>query len=207
MKDLLRYLFRPSKNNPDAVRSAYYGSLKPTHVMLWISFIMCVIFMVLTFTTPSFFGPTVFYHRIIYIVLFIVALLWMALARYAVQDYQSRYRIIYVMNALMGSLMYAWAIALAFVNLVMRAELDTTIFMTVSLIFPLSVYLSPITYLLIALASNAFLCGTVIRTGKHHCRIRQLHSLLGIPDRNGRNNALHKIPSTRAARNSSKTAQ
>ena len=155
MKDLLRYLFRPSKNNPDAVRSAYYGSLKPTHVMLWISFIMCVIFMVLTFTTPSFFGPTVFYHRIIYIVLFIVALLWMALARYAVQDYQSRYRIIYVMNALMGSLMYAWAIALAFVNLVMRAELDTTIFMTVSLIFPLSVYLSPITYLLIALASNA----------------------------------------------------
>ena len=155
MKDLFRYLFRPSKHDPEAVRSAYYGSLKPTHVMLLISFVMCLIFMVLTFTTPSFFGPTVFYHRICYIVLFVVVLFWMALVRYAVQDYQNRYRIIYIMNALMGSLMYAWAIGLAFVNLIMRKELDATIFMTVSLIVPLSVYLSPITYMLIAFASNS----------------------------------------------------
>ena len=38
--------------------------------------------------------------------------------------------------------------------MIMRVELDTTIFMTVSLIVPLSVYLNPISYLFIALASN-----------------------------------------------------
>ena len=155
MRSLLRYLFRPSKNNREAVKLAYLASTKPTHVMLMISFVMCIIFMVLSFTTPSFFGQTALYHRIIYIVLFVVVIIWCALVRYAIQDYDKRYKIVSATNAFMALLMYAWAIALAFVNLVMRVELDATIFMTVSLIVPLSVYLSPITYLIIALASNA----------------------------------------------------
>ncbi len=155
MKALLTYLFRPSKLDPEATRSAYYSALKPTHVMLLISFAMCVLFMVLTFTTPSFFGPTATYHRICYSFLFVVALLWSGVVRYAVLDYESRYRLVAVMNAIMGALMYVWALGLALVNLVMRKELDTTIFMTVSLIVPLSVYLNPVAYLLIALAANS----------------------------------------------------
>ena len=155
MRSLLRYLFRPSKNNREAIKLAYLGSTKPTHVMLMISFIMCVIFMVLSFTTPSFFGPTAVYHRLCYIVLYVVVVIWCALVRYAVQDYDKRYKIVSATNVFMAVIMYAWAIALAFVNLVMRVELDATIFMTVSLIVPLSVYLSPIAYLFIALASNA----------------------------------------------------
>ena len=154
MRSLLRYLFRPSKNSREAIKLAYLGSTKPTHVMLMISFIMCVIFMVLTFTTPSYFGTTAFYHRICYIVLYVVVIFWCALARYAVQDFDKRYKIISVTNVCMAMIMYAWAIALAFVNLVIRVELDATIFMTVSLIVPLSVYLSPIAYLFIAFASN-----------------------------------------------------
>ena len=155
MKALLKFFFRPSKHNPEAVRSAYYASLKPTQFMLIISFIMCVIFMILTFTTPSFFGRSAFYHRICYAVLYIVVLAWIAVTRYAVQDYQGRFKLITAMNSLMAVLMYLWAIALAFVNLVMRGQMDTTIFMTVSLIVPLSVYLNPLVYLFIALFSNA----------------------------------------------------
>ena len=143
MRDLLRYLFRPSKNNREAVKLAYLASMKPTHVMLMISFVMCIVFMILSFTTPSFFGQTAFYHRICYTVLFVVVIFWCAVARYAVQDYEKRFKIVSTANAFMALLMYAWAIALAFVNLVMRVELDATIFMTVSLIVPLSVYLSP----------------------------------------------------------------
>lgn len=155
MKALLDYFFRPSKHNPEAVRSAYYASLKPTHFMLIISFVMCVIFMILSFTTPAFFGRTAFYHRICYAVLYVVVLAWIAVTRYAVQDYQGRFKLITFMNSLMGALMYLWAIALAFVNLVMRGKMDTTIFMTVSLIVPLSVYLNPLAYMIIALFSNA----------------------------------------------------
>ena len=84
MRDLLRYLFRPSKNNREAVKLAYLASMKPTHVMLMISFVMCIVFMVLSFTTPSFFGQTAFYHRICYTVLFVVVIFWCAVARYAV---------------------------------------------------------------------------------------------------------------------------
>ena len=155
MKDLLKYLFLPSRSDREAVKRAYFSSLKPTHVMLIISFLMCVVFMVLTFTTPKFFGPTVTYHRACYIFLFVVVAFWAIIVRYAVKDFESRYKLVSAMNAIMAVLMYMWAIALALVNIVMRCELDTTIFMTVSLIVPLSVYLNPITYLLIALASNS----------------------------------------------------
>ena len=155
MKELLNYLFRPSKNSREAVRSAYYGSLKPTHVMLTISVVMCMIFMVLSFINTPFFGTTAFYHRICYCVLFGIALIWCACVRYAVRDYESRFKIVYAMNVLMSAIFYAWALALAFVNAIMRKELDTTIFMTVSLIVPLSIYLNPIEYIIIAIASNA----------------------------------------------------
>ncbi|MBQ6018261.1 MAG: DegV family EDD domain-containing protein [Clostridiales bacterium] len=154
MKDLFRYLFMPSRSDRDSVKSAYYSSLKPTHVMLMISFLMCVVFMVLTFTTPGFFGPTVTYHRACYIFLFVVVVFWVMVVRYAIKDFESRYKIVAFMNVIMAVLMYVWAIALALVNMIMRVELDTTIFMTVSLIVPLSVYLNPISYLFIALASN-----------------------------------------------------
>ena len=155
MKELLNYLFRPSKNSREAVRSAYYGSLKPTHVMLTISVVMCMIFMVLSFFNTPFFGTTAFYHRICYCVLFGIALIWCACVRYAVRDYESRFKIVYAMNVLMSAIFYAWALALAFVNAIMRKELDTTIFMTVSLIVPLSIYLNPIEYIISAIASNA----------------------------------------------------
>ena len=155
MRDLLNYLFRPSKTSSDATKSAYYGSLRPTHVMLLISIAVCMVFMVLSFLDTSFFGSTPLYHRICYTVLFIVSVLWFAFVKYALRDYESRYKIVYAMNGIMAVLIYAWAIGLAVINVIMRKELDTTIFMTVSLIVPLSVYLNPIEYILIALLSNA----------------------------------------------------
>ena len=155
MKELLNYLFRPSKTSREAVKSAYYGSLKPTHVMLLISVVMCLIFLVLSFFNTPFFGTTAFYHRICYGVLFCVALIWCACVRYALRDYESRFKVVYAMNVIMSALLYAWALALAFVNAIMRKELDTTIFMTVSLIVPLSIYLNPIEYIIIAILSNS----------------------------------------------------
>lgn len=155
MKELFDYLFKPFKHDREAVKSAYYGSLRPTHVMLSITFIMCLLFLLLSFVRPDLFGETVFYHRICYAILFAASILWFIYARRAALDYENRYRTVFVVNAVIGSFTYAWAIGLAFVNLMVRKGMDTTIFMTVSLIVPLCVYLNPLEYILIALLSNA----------------------------------------------------
>ena len=69
MKELFEYLFKPFKHDREAVRSAYYGSLRPTHVMLLIAFIMCLFFLILSFINPALFGTTLIYHRICYSIL------------------------------------------------------------------------------------------------------------------------------------------
>ena len=56
MKGMLKYLFRPSTNDPEAIRSTYYESVGPTRVTMYISFITAVIFLTLTFVYPPYFG-------------------------------------------------------------------------------------------------------------------------------------------------------
>ena len=58
MKDMLRYLFKPSRNDREAIRSAYYESVGPTRVTMVITLIAALTFMIMTFAWPSYFGGT-----------------------------------------------------------------------------------------------------------------------------------------------------
>ena len=49
MRDMLRYLFKPKTNDPEAIKSAYYESVGPTHVTMIISFLAAAIFLTITF--------------------------------------------------------------------------------------------------------------------------------------------------------------
>ena len=102
MKDMLRYLFKPSTNDREAIRSAYYESVQPTHVTMIITLIAAITFMVLTFAYPPYFGgETVLYHQICYAWVIIVAVVWLFGAHHAMKDFASRYRIIFVLNHFM----------------------------------------------------------------------------------------------------------
>ena len=95
MKGIFSYLLKPSTNDPEAVKQAYYDSLKSTHVMMLISFVMSAIFLVMSYVNPVFFGTEPTYHRLIYLILFLIVMLWFAVARYAVVDYNIRYKSFY----------------------------------------------------------------------------------------------------------------
>ena len=76
MRDMFRYLFRPSTNDPEAVKSTYYESVGPTKVTMYIPFVTAVIFLTLTFVYPPYFGgTTVFYHQLCYIWLLLVVVI------------------------------------------------------------------------------------------------------------------------------------
>ena len=156
MKDMLRYLIKPASNDPEAIRSAYYESVGPTHVTMIISFFAAAIFMALTFLNPSYFGgTTVLYHQICYAWLLSIVIIWMVGVRSAMKDYATRYRTVYVLNHFMGISLYLWVISLVIVNSLARGTVDTTLFMTVALVVPLCVYFTPIAYVIIAVSSNA----------------------------------------------------
>ena len=155
MKDMLRYLFKPSKNDREAIRSAYYESVQPTHVTMLITLTAALIFMILTFTWPAYFGGTsVLLHQICYAWVISIAVIWLFGAHYAMKDYSSRYRTIYVLNHFMGISLYVWVISLMIVNFIARNTVDTTLFMTVALVVPLCVYFNPVAYFITAILSN-----------------------------------------------------
>ena len=156
MNDMIRYLFKPTANDREAIKSAYYESVKPTHVTMVITLIAAIVFLVITFVYPPYFGgTTVLYHQICYVWVISVAITWLIGAYYAMKDYASRYRVIYALNHFMGISLYAWVISLVIVNSLARNTMDTTLFMTVALVVPLCVYLNPIVYVIVALLSNA----------------------------------------------------
>ncbi|PWJ68684.1 DegV family protein with EDD domain [Ruminococcaceae bacterium R-25] len=155
MKDMLRYLFKPSTNDREAIRSAYYESVQPTHVTMIITLLAAVIFMVMTFVYPPYFGgTTVLYHQICYAWVIIVAVIWLFGAHHAMKDFATRYRTIFVLNHFMGVTLFAWVISLMIVNYWARHTVDTTLFMTVALVVPLCVYFNPLVYFIVALTSN-----------------------------------------------------
>ena len=154
MKGIFSYLLKPSTNDPEAVKQAYYDSLKSTHVMMLISFVMSAIFLVMSYVNPVFFGTEPTYHRLIYLILFLIVMLWFAVARYAVVDYNIRYKSFYFINTVTAMFMYAWVIGISLISMITRGAVDTTLFMTVSLIVPLCIYFNPIEYIMTATASN-----------------------------------------------------
>ena len=95
MKDMLRVIFKPSTLDRDAVRSAYYESVRPTFVTMIITLIAAITFLVLTFAYPPYFGgTTVLYHQICYVWVILIAFIWIIGAHHALKDYAARYRIV-----------------------------------------------------------------------------------------------------------------
>ncbi len=157
MKEVLNYIFRPSTRNPEAVKMAYFGSLRPTHFVMAISFIMAAIFLVLSFVRPDMFGTSSYYHKYCYLALFLIVLVWSAVARYSVMDYDSRYKSFFFINTMAAVTLYLWVVSLTVVSTLSRNTVDTTLFMTVSLIVPLCIYFNPLEYLITVIPANGFM--------------------------------------------------
>ena len=156
MRNMLRYLFKPSGNDREAIKSAYYESVGPTQVTMVLAFLAGAIFLALTFIYPPYFGgTTVLYHQICYVSILAIATVWMIGCRYAMKDYSSRFHIVFVLNHFLGISLHIWVISLVIVNSLARGTCDTTLFMTVALVVPLCVYFTPIVYFIIAILSNA----------------------------------------------------
>ena len=107
MKEIFRYIFKPATIDREAVRSAYYESVRPTFVTMIITLIAAFTFLTITFVYPPYFGgTTVLYHQICYIFVIVIASGWIIGTHYAMKDFTARYRVIYGLNHAMGVTLY-----------------------------------------------------------------------------------------------------
>ncbi|MBP5654848.1 MAG: DegV family EDD domain-containing protein [Clostridiales bacterium] len=154
MRDVLSYIFNPQKIDPEASKSAYKSSVKPTYVMLTMTIIVVTLFIIATFVYKSIFLNSLYYHRTSYIVILALSVIWLIIARFVHRDYDNRYKIMYFLNAALGIIMFAWVITLFAFDVFLNGEASTILFMTMSLLVPLLVYMSPLQYLIIAMSAN-----------------------------------------------------
>lgn len=106
---------------------------------------------------PGLYGPFLWKYRGFYLMLLAVAAAGVALNLYVRQDLERRYRVLNVANPLFAVLFFAWALIVTWSDWTVNHAVDATVFMTFSMVVPLSFYLFPAVYAIIVAAADALM--------------------------------------------------
>lgn len=116
--------------------------------MIAIAVVACLeIFMLIyTVVNAPLYGPYIGRYRAFYVALLTAALLYMALNLYAKKDLACRYKLLNAVNPFYVLFFFAWALGITYSDFVVTGAVDTTVFMTFSLVIPLGFYILPQLY-------------------------------------------------------------
>lgn len=103
------------------------------------------------------YGPYLGLYRSFYIVLLLVALIYIALNVYIKQDIKNRQMLLNYINPIYAALFFAWSLGIIYYDAAITGNFDATVFMTFSLVIPLSFFLFPYVYAIIVLLADAIL--------------------------------------------------
>ncbi len=154
MKGILNYIFRPSSHNKEAVQSIFKSLVRTTKVLLLFVMAFVVGYFIWTILEPSEFQNSLIQHRICYIVLVVASLFWFALMRYASTDYDKKSKLLYFLNTFLAVIMYGLVLTLTYINLRYNHTIDTTLFLAMSLMVPICLYINPLEYLCLVAVSD-----------------------------------------------------
>ncbi|MBO4496236.1 MAG: DegV family EDD domain-containing protein [Clostridiales bacterium] len=155
MRGILSYIFKPSSHDKEAVKAILKSMVRTTHSVVSLLLAFIVGYLVWTFVDPAYFGNTLFHHRVCYIVLLLAGGIGFAMMRYAMQDFERRYRTLQVSNIFFALVIYGVMMALAYINVRFNDTMDTTLFMAASMMLPICIYLNPLEYIFISLSCDA----------------------------------------------------
>lgn len=169
-------MMKKQSGRSDKVFANIYSS-SFSYSMIAISVVACLeIFMLIyTVINSALYGAYLGIYRAFYCALLLAALLCIAINLYVKKDLAHRYKWLTIANPIYAFFFFAWALGITCYDYTVTGVVDTTVFMTFSLVIPLGFYLLPRHYALIALLADAamiYLIGTasggigqVINTG------------------------------------------
>ena len=154
MKHILRYIFKPSSQDKEAVASVFKGITKTTQIIVAFVMMIGLVFLTWSFVNPGMFMNSLPYHRTAYLFVLLTGTIWYLIVHYASKDYDKRLKALFFSNAFLAIVMYAFVLCLCFINLYFNSFVDTTLFMTVSLLVPMCLYLNPLEYIALAVLAD-----------------------------------------------------
>ena len=142
-----------------------HNILKSIHSSSWgISMIALTVVAVLeifmigfSIANAEFYGPYLGIYRSFYIFLLLAALIYIALNFYIKMDIENRQKLLNVLNPVYAVLFFAWSLGIIYYDASITGNFDPAVFMTFSLIIPLSFFLFPSVYALIVVLADAIL--------------------------------------------------
>ena len=155
-------------NKQDKIRIGLYRSSGGISMTAMIIVAVLELFMlaVTAFNPALYVDPLgndhVWQYRSFYIFLLAVALIYIVLRLYVKGDIERRFRVLNVANPLCAVLFYAWALAVTFSDFSATGIFDPTLFITFSLVVPLSFYMAPSAYAVIVAVADALLLWIIL---------------------------------------------
>ncbi len=146
------------RNKSEKILMVIYGSsIKTSMLTMAVIAILEICMLIYTVVDPSLFGVYIQVYRLFYIALLSMALIYNWLNFYARKDIRQRYKVFNVANPVWVLFFFAWSLGITISDALKYNTIDPTVFMTFSLVVPLSFYLSAPLYVLIVLISDAII--------------------------------------------------
>lgn len=135
----------------------YSSSLSISMTALVVVALLEIFMLSYTVVNPALYGPFIGRYRGFYISLLTVAVVAIILNLYAAKDIEKRFAVLRVSNPVCAVFFFAWSILVTYSDVSVTGAMDPSVFMTFSLTVPLSFYLFPGIYAIIALAADAMM--------------------------------------------------
>ena len=135
----------------------YSSSAGISMTALAIVAVLEVFMLVYSVLNAPMYGDYLWHYRAFYIALLAVALIYIALNAFVKRDIARRYKVLNVANPLYAVFFFGWALGITFFDSIIWGTADTMVFMTFSLVVPLSFFLFPWAYVAIVVVADALM--------------------------------------------------
>lgn len=144
------------KNSADkkVLMNIYTSSVRQTAWIVATVALLEAMMLVMTVVNEPFYRGYVWKYRILYIILMTVSLIMLFISFYIQRDFPDRYGILNIAYPVGAVIFYGWVLGITYFDAVANGSTDPTAFMTFSLMVPISFYMAPWLYAVIALTSN-----------------------------------------------------
>lgn len=110
-----------------------------------------------TLINPGLYGPYILRYRLFYFSLLLVAVVYVVLINFAKKDIENRFAIFEIANPACAVFFFIWALCITYSDALVTKIADPAVFMTFSMVAPLSFTLMPAVYALIVIAADTLM--------------------------------------------------
>lgn len=151
-----------SDKRKQILMSLYSSSQGISMIALIIAAAFEIMMLVYSVVNPGLYGPYILKYRIFYSSLLAAAIIYIALNVYAKRDIEQRYGLLRAANPVCAIFFFVWALAVTYSDSDVTNTIDPAVFMTFSMIVPLSFSLLPAVYAVIVLLADSLMLYLIV---------------------------------------------